>query len=160
MAIEFGTWPEKYALGEKMFVALYKGSGYSDSDINMRLNDHKNRIAMGEYQRKGEEFLKLLDGSHGAGSNALFGPIDRSKENTERMHAITLSMGADTGKHEHTANAYNAAAVPLYVLQNTDDGTYVLTSGGRTKILNDARHYTDRSEAESHRLSRQTIVEI
>lgn len=158
MTIKFGTWDAKYALGEKLFVADMKRKDYTDEDINNEIEYYKTGGTPINHQRRAEIFVELLGISAGAGgSNALFGPIERSKENTDRMHAITLSMGADTGKRE--LSQYNAAIVPIYALQNPD-GSYVLPSGGRTNDSEKARVYTDRSEAESHCLSRQTIVEV
>ena len=158
MPVKLGIWPAKYALGEKLFVVTYKSATYTDSQIESRLTDYANTSSTTvEYQEKAEKFLELLGGSHG-GSSALFGPIDTSKENCDRMHMITLAMGADTGKHDHTPNAYNTATVQLYVRQNKD-GTYVAVSGGKVSDKERARHYTDRSEAESHCLSGQIIVE-
>jgi hypothetical protein len=158
MAIDFGTWTEETLLGEQLYVAELTARSFSEDSINDELkycgNDKKAR-----YQKTAEAFLKQVGGA-GRNNNALFGtPIDRSKANTDRMHAITLSMGADTGKRNSEAHHYNAAIVPIYALQNPD-GTYVLPSGGRTNDPEKARVYTDRSEAESHRLSKQTIVEI
>ena len=158
MVINFGTW-ENYPLGEKLFVADLKRRQYSDNDINYELNYYKGTATAKVKQETAEIFVELLGGT-ASGNNTLFGtPIDRSKENVERMHAITLSMAADTGKHDNKPSAYNAAIVPLYALKNPD-GTFVLPSGGRTTDPEKARTYTDRAEAESHRLSKQVIVEI
>lgn len=163
--MKLGIWPAEYALGERYRAIMLMGEGYDENAVRQKLKEYIEYSCitdMKTYQKRGERAAVLLNGSGGNSSNnALFGtPINRSKENTDRIHAITLSMGADTGKRDREANAYNAAVVPLYILQNQDDGTYVLPSGGRTKSQGDARCYTDRAEAESHRLSRQTIVEV
>ena len=158
MTIKFGRWASELALGEKLRAAEMKYAGYTDNEINQELEYYKDGSTGRAKQKTAEAFLELLGGSH-SNSSALFGPIDRSKENTERMHTITLAMGADTGKHDHTSTAYNAAIVPLYIRQNPD-GTYVLPSGGCTMDKEKAWAYTDKSEAESHRLSTQTIVEV
>jgi len=163
--MQLGIWPAEYALGEKLRAAMSVGS--SEGSIRDMLRNYvvyNYQSDMASFQKKAEEFVKLLggnaatSGTNGA-NNTLFAPIDRSKENTDRMHAITLSMGADTGKHSAAASAYNPAIVPIYALKNKN-GTFVLPSGGSTTDRDKARVYTDRAEVESHCLSTQEIVEV
>ena len=162
MTIEFGTWDSKSALGEKLYVANKQRQGYSDNDINHELRYYKDSGTVRQNQETAEKFLELLGSSHG-GSSALFGPIDRSKENTDRIHAITLSMGVDTGKHNRVADAYNATAVPIFILQRSD-GSYITPANGRTNNKEEARSFYSREEITqvypSHQAVGWTIVEV
>ena len=158
--MEFGIWPSEFALGEKFFYAARKGIGYSDESSKSDLRSYLKYPEDMERQQKWAKYFLESIGNAAGNNNALFGtPIDTSKENCNRMHMITVSMGKDTGKHDHTPHAYNPAIVPLYILKNKN-GTYVTLSGASTTDQEKARHYTDRAEIESHRLSTQEIVEV
>ena len=161
--MQLGIWPAKYALGEKYRAMLYAVEGYEEDSIRQKLrvySENGYETDMQSYQLRGERAAKVWGASEASNNNALFGtPIDRSKENTDRMHMITVSMAKDTGKHDHTPHAYNPATVPLYILKNKN-GTYVTLSGASTTDQEKARHYTDRAEIESHCLSTQEIVEV
>ena len=162
MTIKFGTWSSEYALGEKLRVAEMKHAGNTDNDINMELEYYKGSGTRRTKQKHAEIFLELVGGSHG-GSSALFGPIERSKENTERIHAITLAMGADTGKHDHTPNAYNAAIVPTYILK-TREGEYITAAGAHTANKEKAQGFYSHEEIKqiypSYQAVGWAIVEI
>jgi len=148
MAINFGTW-EKYPLGEKLYVAELKNAECLDDDINYNLKYYKAQSKPDLYQRRAEHFIKLLDGNSSvSGANtSLFAPIDRSKENTDRMHAITLSMGADTGKRDRETNSYNAAVVPIFYLRHKLTGRYLAVAGGYTHDKERARSFYSAEEA-------------
>jgi hypothetical protein len=111
-----GIWSEKYALGEKLFIAERRTASCSDDTIkeDLRLYCDTYPSSIAKYQERAEWFLKLLDAPHKAKVestasptfHALFGPIERSPQNIQRIHDITRAAACAPGAYDEAPD-YN-----------------------------------------------------
>jgi len=164
MSIALGIWPAECALGEKLYYAQKKAEGYEES----RIRDYVKSLLeypsdQRNYQRRAEEFLKLVGSQGSAGLNyeALFGPVPRTKDMADKIHMLTLAMSADTGKADRSKDSYNPPlAAVMYAIRNPN-GTYIAPSGASTKDAEEARlFYTFQEAHDAKRNSTQVIVKV
>jgi hypothetical protein len=111
-----GIWPKEYALGEKLFIAERKTANVSDdlTEHDLRLYGETYQSAIDKYQERAEWFLKLLGTPHKAKMefsvsptfHALFGPIERSPQNIQRIHDITRAAACAPGAYDEAPD-YN-----------------------------------------------------
>lgn len=144
-----GIWPQQFALGEKLYVAIHKQQGYEDSDIKRWLRRYSAEAP--NYEEQAKAFLELVQAAP-----AIFGPIDRSPENLERIAQLTRAVAMPTGGVDEP----NHCPPPkLYALQRAD-WSYETAAGGRTDNPEEARHFFSQEEARQYQKADQAIVEV
>lgn len=149
--------------GMHLYYVYYKACGYGESSAE----DAGESLRGASSSNTWVKFAELLrtegfGGSavQGSSNHALFGtPIDTSRPNLERIHALVLAAGQDSGQRDHKPGAYNPQAVTMYALRNRD-GTYLTLAGHTTHDPLEARCFYTQEEALAVKKPTHQIVEI
>ena len=156
-------WPAEYAQGQFMYISYLIGHGHTQNSAENEADYYRRnnyRSDMEKWQKAAGHYASQGGASGSASNNALFGtPIDTSRPNLERIHALVLAAGQDSGQHDHKPGAYNPQAVKMWALRNRD-GTYRTPAGLSTRDPYNAQRFYTQAEAFAVKKDNQTIVEI
>jgi hypothetical protein len=171
----YPDWPTEYAKGKAFYIAYLMGCGHKPDAAENEADYYRRNgytSEMRQWHKAAEYYEQNNGGGTGtAGSAAnqkLFSALDKTSDGkfkpdtVSHIAACIQAAGKASQEADPKARSYNPQAQTMFAIKNISDGSYLATTGGRTKDVLLARYFyeVDREVALKMIKPGQQLVEI